>query len=207
MAHSRSDSPVAFVEGVEACVQAVAENDCLPANSVGDGGVLALRIAGHVDAASEWQRAGVERLRQGGFARAHDPGEDEVGGGDDPAGVEHPGVVDEGAAGVEVLADEDAVSAEAAFGDERVRPRQRRRRVLMAWEAEPARGAQRGRPGLTGSRQVSGGFAFGAFRVGLRSRRSLIGAVLLGSQCCGSPAALFAQSVTLGGRSHQDGCV
>ena len=56
--------PVAFVERVQASVEAVAEDDGASADGVGDGGVFALRVAGHVHAPPERQRPRVERLGQ-----------------------------------------------------------------------------------------------------------------------------------------------
>ena len=130
---------VALVEGVEAVGHAVAERDRLAADSLGDGGVLTLGVARNVDAAPERDRAGVEALGQAGLAGADDAGEHEVRGRDQAAGVEHPRVVDERGAGVEVLADEHAFAAQPAFGEERVRACQRGGGVLMAGEPEPAR--------------------------------------------------------------------
>ena len=55
---------VALVERVEPVGHPVAERDGPAADRFGDGGVLALRVAGHVDAAAERDRAGVEALGQ-----------------------------------------------------------------------------------------------------------------------------------------------
>ena len=136
---------VAFVERVEPVGHAVAEHDRPAADGFGDGGVFALGVAGHVDAAAEGDRAGVEALGEAGLAGADDAGEDEVRRGDQAAGVEDPGVVDERAAGVEVLADEDALAAQPAFGEERVRAGQRGGGVLVAGDPEPSGRPQRGR--------------------------------------------------------------
>jgi len=122
--------PVALVEWVQPADHAVAERDGLAADRLGDGGVLTLGVAGDVDASAERDGAGVEALGQRGLAGADDPGEDDIGCGDRPAVVEHPGVVDERAAGLEVLADEDAVAAEPAFGEKRVGASQGGRGVL-----------------------------------------------------------------------------
>src|SRR5690625_4601930 len=121
----------------------------------------------------------------------------DIGSGDDPAGIEGPRVVDERPTGVEVLADEHPVGAEAAFGEKRIRPGQRRRRVLVPWEPEPARGAQCRGLGLSRGRKVSRCASFGALRLGLRSCRGLIGVVLLGLELRGRLAALLAQSAAL----------
>ena len=64
----------------------------------------------------------------------------------------------EGAAGVEVLADEHPIGTEAAFGDERVRPRQGRGGVLVTREPEPSRRPELRRPRLTCLGQVDRGF-------------------------------------------------
>jgi hypothetical protein len=143
--------PVTFVEWVQASVEAVAKDDGASADGVGDGGVLALRVARHVHAPPERQRPRVERLGQRRLAGADDPGQHHVGRGDDAARVKHPRVVDERAARVEVLADEHAIGTETAFGDKRVRARQRRRRVLMPRQMEPTRRAQLRSARLAGS--------------------------------------------------------
>ena len=80
---------------VEAVAEPVAEDDCPSADGFGDGGVFAFGVAGDVDAASERDRPCVEGFGEGGFAGADDACEDDVGCGDDAAGVEGPGVVDE----------------------------------------------------------------------------------------------------------------
>ena len=41
---------MALIERVEAVGEAVAEDDCASTDGFGDGGVLALRVAGDVDA-------------------------------------------------------------------------------------------------------------------------------------------------------------
>ena len=105
------------------------------ADGFGDSGVFAFGVARNVDTAAERDRAGVEALRQGRLAGADDPCENEVGRGDQAAGVEHPRVVDEGAAGVEVLADEHAVAAESTFGQEWVGASQGGGGVLVAGES------------------------------------------------------------------------
>lgn len=52
-------------------------------------GVLAFGITGYVDALLEWQAAGVESFRERGLTGADDAGKDDVGGGDDPVGVQN----------------------------------------------------------------------------------------------------------------------
>ena len=106
----------------------------LPPIASPPGGVLALRIAGHVNTAAEGERAGVERLRQRGLTGADYAGEHDVWSGDQSALVEHPRVVDEGAARVEVLPDEDAGRAESGLGEKRVAARQCCCGVLMLGE-------------------------------------------------------------------------
>src|SRR5690606_5933870 len=104
-----------FIERVEAIAESVPEDDCPPADGLRDRGVFAFRVAGDVDAASERDRPRVQGLGEGGLAGADNACEDDVGCGDDAAGVEGPGVVHERSAGVEVLPDEYSVGAEAAF--------------------------------------------------------------------------------------------
>src|SRR3546814_11482707 len=72
-----------------------------------------------------------------------DLGQHDVGRGDEAAGVEHPWVVDERTARVEVLAAEDTVAAQPALGEKRVRPSEGRGGVLVAGEAQPPGRAQR----------------------------------------------------------------
>ncbi|MPM43470.1 hypothetical protein SDC9_90144 [bioreactor metagenome] len=203
----QATGPVAFIERVQASVEAVAKHDGAPADGVGDGGVFALRVSGHVHAPPERQRPSVERLGQRGLAGADDPGQHHVGCGDDPARVEHPRVVDETPARVEVLADEHAIGAEPSFGDERVRARQRRRRVLMPRQMEPARRAQPRSPRLARLRQVDGGAALGTILLGLRLRSGDRGPSLLGVQPGLGLAALLAELPPLLRRCHQNGGV
>jgi len=44
---------VAFIERIQASVESVTEDDGTSTDGVGDGGVFALRVAGHVYAPSE----------------------------------------------------------------------------------------------------------------------------------------------------------
>src|SRR5699024_8886993 len=74
--------PIPLIEGVQARVQAVAEDDRPAADGAGDLRVLSFRIAGHVDPPPERQRPRIQRFRQRGFPTADDPGEDHVRGGD-----------------------------------------------------------------------------------------------------------------------------
>ena len=145
---------VAFVERVEPVPQAVAEDDRLPTDGFGDRGVLALRIPGHVHPPPEGQRPGVERLRERRLARPDDPGEHDVRRGDHPALVQHPRVVDERPAGVQVLPDEHPGRAEAGFGEERVVPGERRGRVLVFGQLEPAGHPKLGRTGLAARGEI-----------------------------------------------------
>ena len=161
---------VSLVERVEPVGHAVAQGDGAAADRFGDGGVLALGVAGDVDAAAERDRAGVEALGEAGLAGADDAGEHEVRCGDEAAGVEDPRVVDERASGVEVLADEDAFAAEAAFGEERVRAGEGGRGVLMPREPEPAGCAERCRARLSSPGKGDGRALLGGERVGLSLR-------------------------------------
>src|SRR5699024_9798922 len=83
----------------------------------------------------------------------------------------------------------------------------RRGGVLMARQPEPARGPQRHRPRLPGSRQILRGLAFGAFGAGLRFRGGHLLPALLSLQLCGGTATLFAQPTTFRGRGDQNGGV
>ena len=170
---------MAFVERVEPVRHPVPECDRSAADGFGDGGVFALRVAGHVDAAAERDRPGVEALGQAGLAGADDAGEHEVGCGDESAGVEDPRVVDERGPGVEVLADEHALAAQPAFGEERVRAGEGGGGVLVAGESEPAGCPQGGRAGLAalGSTTVSR-------RSALRSSCSRLAVVRRASRSC-----------------------
>ena len=157
------------------------------ADRFGDGGVLALGVAGHVDAAAERDRSGVEALGQAGLAGADDAGEHEVRCGDEAAGVEDPRVVDERAAGVEVLADEDAFAAETAFGEERVRAGEGGRGVLMPREPEPSGRAERCGAGLAGPGERDGRALLGGELVGLALRLGTPGLAVLGQQRLARP--------------------
>ena len=84
----------------------MAEHDCPPSDGFSNRSVFTLGISRHVDAPTERNGAGVEALGQRRLPGADDAREDEVGGGDDSACVEHPRVVHERAARVEILADE-----------------------------------------------------------------------------------------------------
>jgi len=134
----------------------MSQRDGATADGFCDGGVLALGVAGDVDAAAEGDRPCVEALGEAGLAGADDAGEDEVWCGDEAPGVEDPGVVDEGAPGVEVLADEDTFAAEAAFGEEGVGACQGRRGVLVAWHAESSGSPQSGGTGFAGAGERHG---------------------------------------------------
>ena len=165
---------MALIERVEPRVQPVAQDDRPPADRLGDGGVLALGVARHVHAATEREGAGVEALGERGLARSDDAGEHDVRGGDDAALIQHPRVVDEAAARVEVLPDEHPGRAEAGFGQERILPGQRRGRVLMPRQPEPARRAQRPRPRLARRGQVDRGALLGLLGVPPRLRFGLL---------------------------------
>src|SRR5699024_9824365 len=116
-----------------------------------------------------------------------------------------PGVVDERATRVEVLANEHPIGAEAAFGDERIRPGQRRGGVLVAWEPEAARRPQRGRARLACGGQDRRGLAFGALGVSFGSRCGLLRPALLGLEFRGGSAALLAEPASLSCRSDEHG--
>src|SRR5699024_124329 len=92
----------------------------------------------------------------------------------------------------------------AAFGEERVLRGQRRGRVLVSRQTEPARRAQHRRSGLASGGQVLGRFALGLLRVGLRLRHGHLLALLLGLQPGSGAAAFLAQPATFGGRGDQD---
>ena len=149
IAHSASltvDGRWPSSSGLSRLRESMPEDDRFPADRFRDGGVLALRVAGNVDAAAERERPGVEGLRQAGLAGADDPRQNDVGGGDEACVVEHPRVVDEAPAGVEVLANEHPGRAEAPFGEERILSRECRGGVLMLGKPKPAR-ASAARPG------------------------------------------------------------
>ena len=112
---------MALVQRVEPVGHPVAERDRLATHCFRNGGVLALGVTGHIHPATERDRPSVETLGEAGLARTDDAGEDEVRRSDEPPGVEDPRVVDEGTARVQVLADEDALAAQTAFGKEGIR--------------------------------------------------------------------------------------
>jgi len=112
-------------ERVEPVGHAVPERDGPSADGVADGRVLTFGVAGDVDAAAEWDRPGVEALRETGLARADDAGEDEVRCSDEPTRVQDPRVVAERTAEVLVLADEDRLAARATLCQEWIRASER----------------------------------------------------------------------------------
>ena len=118
------------------------EHDRPPAHSFSDRSVLALRITGDVDATTERDRSCIEALGQAGFPGTDNAREHEVRGGDEAACVEHPWVVDERPAGVQILTNEDSVGSEPAFSQEWVRTSKGCRCVLMPWQAKPPRRTQ-----------------------------------------------------------------
>ena len=72
-----------------------------------------------------------------------------------PSLVEHPRVEAERAAGAGVVADEDALRAEAGLGQERVGAAENFGGRTVWWEPERLVRPQRGRPGFTRGRQVT----------------------------------------------------
>ena len=97
-----------------------AQTDGGAADGLGDGGPFPLGITWDVDPPAEGDGAGGDRLRQAGLASADDSGEQGVGVGQHTLGVQGPRVVAEPATGPGVLADVDAVRAEAGLGEEGV---------------------------------------------------------------------------------------
>src|SRR5699024_1658329 len=135
------------------------------------------------------------------------PGEDHVRGGDHAGLVEHPRVIDKRRAGVEVVADEDAVRPETAFSEIRVLGGQRRGGVLMLGQAYPAGRAQCGGAGLTGGREQAGGFTIGPLDRELALRLLLLGRALRGRDAHGGLATFLPRPAPLRGRGEQDGGV
>ncbi len=195
---------VALIEGVQPGVEPVAEHEGPATDRVRNRSVFTLRIAGHIDTPVERKRPRVQRLRQRGLARADDPGQHDIRRGDQAAGVQHPRVVDERPPAVEILANEHAIGTQTAFGHERIRPRQRRGRVLMPGQPEPARRPQRRWTGLTRPRQERGLSPLGPLPLSFHSRGREFGLALLGVQPGLGSAALLPQPAAFLRRSNQN---
>lgn len=164
-----SAGPVSLIERIESRGNPVAQLDRHPADSSCDGRVFALRVARHIDPLAERKRPGVKALGQRRLARADDPGNHDVRGGDEPVSVKDPRVVDERSTAVEVLPDEHPVRPETALRDERIRPAPGRRGVLRTGQPQSPRCLQARRPRLPGLGQDDHRPAF---------RRELLGFLL-----------------------------
>src|SRR5699024_11754720 len=167
--------------------------------------MLTVRVSGYVDVATERDRAGVEAFREGGFTGADDACEHDVRCGDQAPLVEHPWVIHEAAARVEILTHKHAVRAESTFGEEWVRTRQRSGGVLVAWEAEPARCGQCRRAGFTGGRAVAGVATFSTFSICARFGFGSPCLAFFGVECSGGIAAGLAVLAALRSRAEEHG--
>src|SRR5690606_14678533 len=79
--------------------------------------------------------------------------------------------------------------------------------VLMPWEAEPARRAQRGGAGLAGGGQIPGRPPLGPLALPLRSGLGPLAFPLFGDELRSSGAALLAQPAPFLGGGDEDGGV
>ncbi len=172
----------------------MAEHDRLPTDRLRDGGVLPLRITRHIHPPAETDRAGIQRFGECRLAGANDPGQHDVGGGDDPSLVEDPGVIHERSAGVEVLTDEHSLTAQPTLREERVCPGKGGGRVLMGGEPEPPPRPQRCLARLPAARQERRRCPLGPLHVRLRAGYCLplggVGRVGVGGgSACRAPIA------------------
>ena len=195
---------MSFIKGVKAVAEPVAKDDRPPADGLCDRRVLTLGVAGDVDAATERQRPRVQGFRQARLAGTDDPGEHNVGGGDEAPLVQGPRVVDEAAARVEVLPDEHPVRAKAAFGQERVLPGEGCGGVLVLREMKPAGRAERRRPRFTAGGQVGRCATLGLLRIPLGLRIVLAHLPGFGLDLGGGFLACLAVPAPLALRADQD---
>jgi hypothetical protein len=183
---------MALVERVESVRHPVAERDGSTSHRLGDRGVLALRIPGHIHPAAERDGPRVEALGEAGLTRTHDAGKDQVRCGDQTAGVEDPRVVDERATRVEIVAHEDPFAAQTALGEKRVRACERRRRVLMPRDSKSSRCSERGRSRFTSTGERDGLSLLSGELFGLALRLGTPGFAVGGQEFSGSRLAQFA---------------